>query len=126
MLRNALAVTAGFVAWTALFFGLAAVLRALFPEAHLASGEVTALGVLMLYLALTVVASVVAGFVAARVAASRHARMVRITGLALLAVGLPVQIASWSLAPAWYNVAFLLVLVPLTIAGGRLAGVPRT
>ena len=125
MLRNALAVASGFLAWTALFFGLAAVIRALFPGAHGADGSVYASGPLLLYLALTVLASGVAGFAAALVARSRHGRIVLVTGLLLLGVGLAVQLSSWSLAPAWYNVAFLALLVPLTILGGRLAGVPR-
>ena len=125
MLRNALAVASGFLVWTVLFLGLAAAVRALFPEAHGADGSVYASGPLLIYLALAVLASGVAGFAAAQVARARHGRIVLITGLVLLGVGLAVQITSWSLTPAWYNVAFLAVLVPLTILGGRLAGVPR-
>ena len=121
MLRSALAVATGFVTWTVLFLGLAAAIRALVPDAHGADGQVVETGVLWVYLALTVLASVAAGFVAARVATADHARTVLVTGVVLLAVGLAVQISSWDLAPAWYNVAFLILLLPLTVAGGRLA-----
>lgn len=125
MFRHVLAILGGFLAWTVLFLGLAAVLRALFPEAHGADGAVFATLPLMLYLALTALASLAAGFAAARIATTQHARVVLAMGLVLLAVGLPVQVTSWSLAPGWYNVVFLALLVPLTILGGRLAGVPR-
>lgn len=126
MLRSAFAVAAGFITWTVLFLGLAAAVRALFPDAHGADGQVVETGVLLVYLALTVLASVAAGFAAARVAAAHHARTVLVTGIVLLAVGLAVQISSWDFAPAWYNVAFLAVLLPLTVVGGRLAGAPAS
>ena len=125
MLRNALAVLAGFLAWTGLFLGLAATIRALFPDAHGPDGSVFATTPLLLYLALDVVASIAAGFAAARIATSHHSRVVWATASLLLLVGLAVQTGSWDLAPTWYNVSFLLILVPFTIWGGRLAGAPR-
>ena len=125
MLRTALAVLAGFLAWTGLFLGLSASIRALFASAHGADGSVFALGPLLLYLALAAAASLLAGYAAGRIDRARPSRAALVTGLVLLAVGLPVQIASWSLAPVWYHLAFLVMLVPLAVVGGRLAAPSR-
>ena len=36
----------------------------------------------------------------------------------LLATGIPVQLSAWNDLPVWYNLVFLTLLVPVTIAGG--------
>ena len=125
MLRNALAVLAGFVVWTVVFLGLAAAVRALFPADHGPDGSVTALLPLLVYLVLTALASLGAGYTAARIATAAVPRTVLVLGAILLAVGIAVQVSSWSLAPSWYNVVFLLLLLPLTVVGGRLAPARR-
>lgn len=120
--RNILAVVAGFVAWTVVFLGLAAAIRGIFPDAYGEDGAVTATLPLILLLVVSFIASVVAGYTTARLAQSDKGRFVMIQAGLLLVVGLFVQISGWDLAPAWYNIVFLLALVPMTLYGGRLAG----
>ena len=36
------------------------------------------------------------------------------------AVGIAVEASVWSLLPAWYHIIFLVLLIPVTMAGGRL------
>ena len=122
MARNILAVVAGFVAWTVVFLGLAAVVRSLFPDAYGPDGAVLATLPLLLVLLGSFVASIVAGYATARLAVSDRKRFTMILAGVLLVVGLFVQISGWDLAPAWYNIAFLLSLVPLTLLGGRMGG----
>ncbi|NNF59038.1 MAG: hypothetical protein HKN04_12460 [Rhodothermaceae bacterium] len=122
MARNILAVVAGFVAWTVVFLGLAAVIRALFPDAYGPDGAVIEALPLLLVLVGSFIASVIAGYATARLATSDEARYVLVQAFLLLVVGLFVEISSWELTPAWYHIVFLLSLVPLTLVGGRLGG----
>jgi hypothetical protein len=122
MARNILAVVAGFVAWTVVFLGLAAVIRALFPEAYGPGGGVFDTLPLLLLLLASFAASVGAGYATARLASADKPRYVAVQASLLLVVGLFVQISGWDLAPVWYNIVFLLSLVPLTLVGGRLGG----
>ena len=77
---------------------------------------------LLLVLVGSFIASIVAGYATARLAVSDKARYVLVQAVLLLVVGLFVQISGWDLAPVWYNIVFLLSLVPLTLYGGRLGG----
>lgn len=121
MVRNILAVVAGFATWTVLFiFVISPILQNVMSDAHAVDGAVHDTTTLLLYLLGSVVASLSAGFVAAKVAESDVTKFVYITGGALLAVGLVAQITSWDLTETWYNIAFLALLVPVTVIGGRL------
>ncbi len=119
MLKSIVSVVSGYLAWTVLFLGGGAVLRAAFAAAHAADGRVDATGVLLLYLALSVLASAVAGAVTARLAPRRAMAHVGVLAALLLATGLPVQVSVWETLPVWYHVLFLAALVPVTWLGGR-------
>lgn len=118
-------VVAGYALWTAIFLGGSATVRASFPEVHDADGYTVSTGILLIYLAVSFLASLVAGWVTRRVAdgatGSAGGRWVLVLGVALLATGIPVQLGAWDRLPLWYHVAFLLALIPLTLVGGRLA-----
>lgn len=118
-------VVAGYALWTVIFLGGAAALRASFPGVHDADGFTVSTGVLLLYLAVSFLASLTAGWVARRVAGrtatSTGAGWVLLLGVALLATGIPVQLSGWDRIPLWYNMVFLIALIPLTLVGGRLA-----
>ena len=119
MVRKLLAVFAGFVVWSVLWFGLNAALGAmrLLP----APGQaVTDAGVLALLLAGSVLASLVAGLATASLAGVSGRQAALWLGVLLLAVGVAVQVQYWQLMPAWYHLAFLLLLVSAAVAGGRL------
>lgn len=120
MLASVLSVLAGYVVWTLVFLGGAAGIRAVFASAHDADGGTSSVAVLLGYLVLSMLASLAAGFVAARLAPARRMRHVWIVAGLLLATGLPVQVSTWDTLPVWYHVVFLLALVPVTVLGGRL------
>lgn len=74
---------------------------------------------LLINLIRSVFASLLSGFLAAFVA-SENRRTTMILGVLLLVVGIIVQAMVWNLLPVWYHLAFLLLLIPVTIAGGYL------
>ena len=74
---------------------------------------------LLAYLLLSVVASLAAGVATAKLAPRLPMRHVWILAALLLATGIPVQMTSWELLPAWYHLMFLAALVPVTVLGGR-------
>lgn len=115
-----LSVVAGYIAWTVVFLGGSAGLRAAFASAHTPDGGTTSAGLLLAYLLLSFVASVAAGAATARLSTSHSGRNVLILAGLLLATGIPVQISVWETLPVWYHLAFLIALAPLTWAGGRL------
>ncbi len=119
MIRAILGVIAGYAAWTILWLGGNALL---FGEASRVIGEgqaFTAAGPLVGVIVLSVVCSIVAGLTAAKIAKSRAAGAVIVMALLLLATGVGVQLGVWSLMPVWYHLAFLVLIIPVTIASGR-------
>ena len=75
---------------------------------------------MLIILILSVVFSVISGYTAEEIVNDGSTWPVWALALALLAVGLLVQISFWSAFPLWYNILFLLFLVPATVFGGRL------
>lgn len=67
----------------------------------------------------SIVASLISGYLAAFIA-NENGRTTLILGILLLAVGIAVQMSVWSLLPIWYHFIFLIMLIPMTIAGGKL------
>ncbi|MEO0558180.1 MAG: hypothetical protein AAF170_08350, partial [Bacteroidota bacterium] len=122
MSHTLISIVGGYIAWTVVFLGGSAGIRAAFESAHTPDGGTSSAGLLVLYLALSGVASVLAGVVAARVSKSHGPRNVLIVAGLLLATGIPVQISVWETLPVWYHLAFLGALVPLTWIGGRMVG----
>ena len=120
MANTLLSVVAGYITWTVVFLGGSAGIRAAFASAHTPDGGTTSAGVLLAYLALSGLASVLAGFVAARLSKGHVLRHLLILAGLLLATGIPVQISVWNTLPVWYHLAFLGALAPLTWVGGRL------
>ena len=120
MIRTIVGVIAGYAAWTVLWLGGNALI---FGEASRVIGEgqaFTATGTLAGVIVLSMVCSIVAGLTAAKIAASKAAGAVIVMALLLLATGIGVQLGVWSLMPVWYHLAFLALIAPVTIAGGRL------
>jgi hypothetical protein len=60
-----------------------------------------------------------AGFIAA-VVAGENRRSPLILGIILLIVGIAVQVHLWNVFPIWFHLIFWLMLIPLTILGGRM------
>lgn len=122
MIKSILSVVAGYALWTAVFLGGSAGVRAVMAGVHDEAGMTSDITALSAYLILSVVASLAAGFVTAKIADPPRTRWVLITAIALLATGIPVQLSAWDQLPVRYNLAFLLLLLPMTVFGGRMAG----
>jgi hypothetical protein len=117
-MKKVLGVVAGYAVWTVLFLGGSAALRSAFGVSEIESFVANpSIPLLVLLLLLSFATSFVAGAVTARIAGV--GAPVLILGGLLLATGIPVQIASWNLLPVWYHLVFLVMLVPMTVVGGR-------
>ena len=119
MMRSTLGVIAGYAAWTVIFLGSSSGIRSVMASVHDEAGFTSDVAALSWYLAMSVVASLLAGFTTARIADAPKMRWVLVTAIALLATGIPVQLSAWDSTPVWYNLAFLALLVPATLMGGR-------
>ena len=123
-IRIVAAVIVGFVAWTVLFLGSNSGILALAPGAFNPDGSIDSTSLLVLFLALSIVFSVVAGWIASKIARSRSFGSCVVLGVLLLAVGVMVQIQYWDVMPVWYHIGFLGMLIPGVLLGYRIA-VPR-
>ena len=120
MLRIFLGIIVGFVVWSILWVGIDAVLRAVWSGYDESVKAMTfSSTMLMISLVLSAFCSIVAGFVAALIA-RENLRSPLILGMLLLIFGIFVQISVWDKIPLWYNLAFWILLIPMTILGGRL------
>lgn len=120
MLRTVLGVMLGVVAWFAVVLGIGLVLKATDPTlnaALVAHATVTAMAE---RLAISFVATLVAGLVAALVGGERH-RAALGAGLILLAIfGYYHVTMIWHQFPVWYHLTFFVSLPLLSLLGGRL------
>ena len=73
----------------------------------------------LIHLIRSIFTSIIAGYMCALVA-GEFKRSTLILGIILLAVGLMVQIMAWAVFPVWYHILFLLLLIPMTMLGGKL------
>jgi hypothetical protein len=131
MLRIILGVIAGFIAWSILWVGSDQVLHTFSPAWYGAHQDRVALAVannesftsdttiLIIGLVRSAITSLAAGFIAA-VVAGENRRSTVILGIILLIVGIAVQVHLWNVFPIWFHLIFWLMLVPLTILGGRM------
>ena len=120
MLKELLGVVAGYALWTVVFLGGSGVLRTVLAGVHDDAGFTSDPMALVLYLLLSFAASFLGGWAAARIAGIGLPVYV-LAGL-LLVTGVPVQISAWDQLPVWYNLVFLVMLVPMTVLGARRGG----
>jgi hypothetical protein len=120
MLRIFLGIIVGFVVWSILWVGIDAVLRAVWSGYDESVKAMTfSTTMLIVPLVLSVFCSIISGFVAALIARENSISPL-ILGILLLIVGIFVQISVWDKIPLWYNLAFWILLIPMTILGGKL------
>ncbi len=121
MLKIILGVVVGFIVWSIIWVGGEALIRAIAPGSAVPS-DITyfdSTGVLLGYLVRSIIASILAGLSAVLVAAE-VSKTPLILGVVLLIVGIMVQASAWSVLPVWYHLVFLVLLIPMTILGGKL------
>jgi hypothetical protein len=117
-MRSIAALVSGYVLWTVVWLGGNASFRA----AGLLPGDPTqpVLAPLPLFvlIGLSLVCSLLGGYVAGVVSRSSWKRTVALLGLSLFATGCFVQSTVWHLMPLWYHLIFLGLIIPLTLVGG--------
>lgn len=118
--RSVLAVLAGAVAWSVLWVASARAVAALVPGAIASDGSAGAPGVNLFFLGLSVVYSVGAGYLTAAVARRNELAHTAALGVLQLALGMYFEVSTWQLAPVWYHLSFLVLLLPGNMAGGML------
>jgi uncharacterized protein (DUF983 family) len=74
---------------------------------------------LIVPLILSAVCSITAGFVAALIA-GENSKSPLILGALLLIAGIFAQMGVWDKIPLWYHLAFWILLIPMTVLGGKL------
>lgn len=122
MIRSILAVIAGYATWTVIFLGGNQLLFALFKNRYRDDMSTDDGMVLLAALALSLLASIVAGWVTVAIAKAKPVPHTLALGVALLATGIPVQMSYWDSIPLWYNLCFLGLLLPASVLGGKLRG----
>lgn len=121
-MRRVLGVLTGYLAWTALWLGGNAGLAGPFAdefETFQGGGALSAPAPLAAALGLSIVCSLLGGWLTRRI--TNCSRCVLALALALLITGIAVQLDAWDRMPLWYHIGFLAFLVPMTLAGGRVA-----
>jgi archaellum biogenesis protein FlaJ (TadC family) len=125
-----LGIIVGYIAWTFLWLGSDAVFSAISSDWAAKSVEFRAAveknipytpdsTILIVLLVKSVIVTIISGFAAALVA-GENTKSTIILGVLLLISGIFVQIMHWNYMPLWYHIPFLLMLIPMTILGGKL------
>ena len=131
MLRIVFGVLGGFVGWMIAWIGSEKIIGAMWPafgvhqrafEGALKNGGPFEADAAMLatHVVLAAIVSVLAGSLAALIAAESM-RAPLLVGVVLLLLGLLKAGMSWQHVPLWYHLAFTLVLLPMAVVGGKLA-----
>jgi len=120
MIRTIFSVLAGFALWSVLWLSLNAALTAALPGTFREDGSTESAPILLAILALSVVFSVLAGYVTAAIARAKAFPAAWILGLLHLTIGLVVQGMAWTTLPVWYHLGFLAFLVPGILLGAKL------
>jgi hypothetical protein len=123
-MKQAFAVIAGFVLWSVLWLCYNQLLLKAGVLPSDLSQPLTAPMPLLLLLGGSIVFSIVSGYLAARIAGVPATTSALVLGVLLLATGVFFQLKTWNLLPVWYNVLFLLLLIPMTLAGARMHSSP--
>lgn len=130
MLRIILAIIVGFIVWSVLWVGSDAIFSAVSPDWGKTSADFRAAvenktsfmlesSVLIILLIKSFIVSIISGFTTALIA-RENSKSTFGLGVLLLAFGIFIQSAHWNYMPLWYHIPFLLLLIPMTILGGKL------
>jgi hypothetical protein len=121
-MKQVLAVIVGFILWSVLWLGLNQLLLMLGVLTPGMTEPMADAKPLLVLLTGSIVISLLSGWVTARIAGFPWALPATALGVLLLFTGIFVQIKLWYLIPLWYHLAFLLLLIPMTLAGARMRG----
>lgn len=130
MIRIIIGIIVGFIAWSVLWVGSDAVFGVVSPEWKKNSADFQAAmanktpftldsWIFIVLLIKSFIVSIISGFIAAFIARENFKSTFGL-GVLLLVFGIFIQSLSWNYMPLWYHIPFLLMLIPMTILGGRI------
>ena len=119
-MRSVLAILAGVAIWGGLSAAGHAALTSAMPGSFDADGFTQSSGLHLVFLAQAILMSVLAGYLAAVIAAPPQMRVVTILAVIQLAIGIAVQVSVWDRMPIWFHLLLLLSVIPAHLAGGRM------
>ena len=120
MFRSIASVVTGVVVWGVLWVGINSGLASAMPDSFDANGITTEPGLLAVFMAVSMVLSVLAGWLCAAIAPSNPMKHVGVLAAIQLLIGVGVQASAWSLMPLWYHLIFLAAVVPMHLLGGKI------
>ena len=125
MLKIILGVVTGFIVWSILWVGVDAILRAVWTSYDESVKAMTfSSAMLSVPLVLSAVVSLISGYVTALIS-KENTKSPLILGILLLIVGVFVQMGVWDKIPFWYHLTFWILLIPMTLLGGKLKNSER-
>jgi uncharacterized membrane protein (DUF485 family) len=130
MVRIILGVIVGFVIWSVLWVGSDAVFSVISPDWGKTSADFRAAvenktpfalssAIMLTLLVKSFIVSIISGFIAALIA-KENRKSTLVLGFLLLIFGILIQSVYWNYMPLWYHIPFLLMLIPMTILGGKV------
>lgn len=118
--RKILAILAGMAVWGALWNAGTRGAQSAFPDILRPDQPIEHTGMLVIFIAYSVVLSALAGFVTAWAAGPRPMPAVWSLAILQLGIGIFAEVSYWELMPVWYHLIFLALVVPATVVGGML------
>ena len=118
--RIILAVLAGATVWAVLWNLGTLGTQAALPDIVRPEQPLTHAGVLLAFIGYSVGLSVLAGFITALVGGKTPMPAVWSLAVLQLSIGIAVEVSYWNLMPVWYHLAFLALIVPATVYGGKV------
>ena len=119
--RAILAVVAGAAVWAALWIGGTRAASAAFPSAIPDGQPVTSTAALVGLIFYSLPLSALAGYVTTLIARDNSRPVVWGLAVLQLVLGIIAETSAWGMAPVWYHLVFLALLMPATLFGGRVA-----
>ena len=130
MVRIILGVIVGFIVWSILWVGSDAIFSVISPDWGKTSADFRAAvenktpyalssAVLITLLIKSFIISIISGFGTALIA-GENTKSTLVLGILLLLFGIFIQAVYWHYMPLWYHIPFLVLLIPMTILGGKL------
>ena len=120
MIRAILAVIVGYIVWTVIWLAGGLALMPVFSDQPNEAGVYDSAPYLGISLVLSVICSFAGGLACVKIARSSGWTPAIVLAVLLLVTGLGVQIKPWGLMPVWYHLPFLILLVPVTLAGAAI------
>ena len=120
MVRSVLAVIAGSVVWMVTALGMDMILMSLAPTWFGENGKVESVPVLILMMSYALLFSVLGGYVTAAIAGRKEIQHALALGVLQLVMGLIATVQYYDMAPLWYHIVFLTLLIPANLLGGQI------